>query len=252
MNWSPLLEEDLVIIAAEYDGKDSGLYALDRRTGNLVWKVARPSNLSFGSPIVATIAGQRQVLLAGAETITAYDPTTGKMLWSMEESTEAICGTVVWDDRRVLISGGNPASGTWCVSGDGTRRRLWSNPVKCYEQSLLVIPNFVFGIADSGVGYCWRTSDGQEMWKKRLFSGKISASPLRVLDRMYIASEAGEVFIVAAIPDRFELIAEIKSGDSIFASPVVVDDQLFLRTGVGQGVERQEYVLAIGGVSSGE
>ena len=244
---SPLVEENLVIVAAEYDGKDSGLYAFDRRTGDRVWKVKRPSNLNFASPIAATIAGQRQILLAGAKTVAAYDPVSGKTLWSIDETTEAICGTVVWDQRRVMISGGNPGSGVWCVSGDGTRKQLWNNGVKCYEQSLLVIPNYVFGIADSGVGYCWRTSDGQEMWKKRLFSGGISASPLLVRDQMYVANEAGNVFVVAAIPDRFEVVAENPTGDSIFASPVVVDDQLFLRTSVGQGRDRQEYLLAIGG-----
>ena len=117
---SPLVEDDLVIIAAEYDGRDSGLYALDGRTGKVVWEVPRPSNLNFASPIGATIAGQRQVLLAGADTIAAYDPQTGRSLWSIDAGTEAICGTVVWDGRRVMISGGNPVAGTWCVRGDGT------------------------------------------------------------------------------------------------------------------------------------
>ena len=41
------------------------------------------------------------MLLAGAEMITAYDPPTGRQLWTIDASTEAICGTVVWDGRRV-------------------------------------------------------------------------------------------------------------------------------------------------------
>ena len=246
---SPLIEEDVVIVAAEYDGDDSGLYALDRSSGNQIWKVTRPSNLNFASPIGATIAGKRQVLLGGAEMISSYDPVSGRSLWSVEESTEAICGTVVWDRRFVMVSGGNPKSGTWCVNGDGTQKRLWDNPVKCYEQSLLAIDNYVFGIADNGVAYCWRTIDGKEMWKKRLFAGGISASPLLVKDRFYVATEAGEVFVITAIPDRFELLSENSSGDSIFASPVVVNDQLYLRTAEGTEPNRQEYLVAIGRVS---
>ncbi|MDA8743110.1 PQQ-like beta-propeller repeat protein [Rubripirellula amarantea] len=243
---SPLIHDDLVIVAAEYDGPDSGLYALDRNSGVERWKVPRPSNLNFASPIAATIAGTRQVLLAGAEMITSYDPVTGRKLWSVDESTEAICGTAVWDGRRVMISGGNPASGTWCVSGDGTEKQLWNNGVKCYEQSLLTIDNFVFAVADSGVAYCWRTSDGKEMWKKRLFGGGISSSPLLVQDRFYVASEAGEMFIIKAIPDRFELLATHQVGDSMFASPVAVDNQLYLRFAKGSGGQRQEYLAAIG------
>ena len=246
---SPVVEDDVVIVAAEYDGPDSGIYALNTDTGKRVWKVPRPSNLNFASPVVATIAGQRQVLIAGADLFASYDPLTGRKLWTVESGTEAICGTVVWDDRRVMVSGGNPRAGTWCVRGDGTEARLWENRVMCYEQSLLAIKNFVFGVADNGVAYCWRTVDGKETWSKRLFGGRISASPLLASDRIYVASQSGTVYVIKALPDRFDLLSENKSGDSIFASPVAVDDRLYLRVGVGRGRERQEYLVATGRVT---
>jgi outer membrane protein assembly factor BamB len=120
----------------------------------------------------------------------------------------------------------------------------------CYEQSLLSIKNFVFAVADNGVAYCWRTVDGKETWKERLFAGSISASPLLVRNRLYIASQTGTIFVIAALPDRFDLLAENPSGDSIFASPVAIDDRLFFRTGVGMGEQRQEYLVAVGRVST--
>lgn len=243
---SPIIEDDLVIVAAEYDGEASGLYALDARTGKRAWRVQRPVNLNFASPIVANIAGQRQILLSGADMIVGYDPQTGRELWRVDASTEAICGTAVWDGRRVLISGGNPNAGTWCVTGDGSRQLLWQNRVMCYEQSLLTTDNFVFAFADNGVAYCWRTLDGTEMWRKRLFAGGISASPLLVGDRIYVATERGTVYVIAASPDRFDLLAENPSGESIFASPIAVDNRIYLRTAVGSGDQRQEYLVAIG------
>ncbi|MEL6108682.1 MAG: PQQ-binding-like beta-propeller repeat protein [Planctomycetota bacterium] len=243
---SPLIHHDLVIVAAEYDGKDSGIYAIDRRTGKRVWKVDRPSNLNFASPILATIAGQEQLLIAGADAFSSYDPATGRQLWEVGGSTEAICGTVAWDNRHVVVSGGNPKPGTWCIAADGRARLQWSNNVMCYEQSLLAIKNHVFAVADNGVAYCWRIEDGKEMWKKRLFGGGISASPLLVGNRIVVASERGDVFVLAASPDRFELISKIKTGDSIFASPVAIGDRLYIRAGVREGRGRQEYLVAIG------
>lgn len=243
---SPLVEDDLVIVAAEYNGPDSGLYAFDLRTGEEVWKVARPSNLNFASPIAATIAGQRQVMLAGANRIDAYDPRTGKQFWSVESATEAICGTVVWDGRRVLVSGGNPKAGTWCVAGDGTEAKLWDNGVMCYEQSLLTIKDYVFALADNGVAHCWNTRDGVEMWKERLGRGPVSASPLLASGRVYFASQAGTVYVVTASPNRFDLLAENPSGDSLFATPVAIDNRIYLRPGFGSGADRQEYLVAIG------
>jgi len=243
---SPLVEDRLVIVAAEYDGPESGIYAFDTATGKLVWKIPRPVNLNFASPIAATLAGRRQLLIAGAEMVTSYDPLTGRLLWKVDASTEAICSTVVWDGRRVITSGGNPDSGTWCVNGDGSERLIWKNPHKCYEQSLLAIDNFVFAVTDNGVVVCSRTSDGAEMWKERLFGGGISASPLLVDNRIYIASEDAVVYVIDASPTRFELFAKIPCGDSLFASPIAVNDRIYLRTGIGSGDDRQEYLLAIG------
>lgn len=243
---SPIIEDDLVIVAAEYDGRDSGLYALDRSTGRQVWKIPRPANLNFASPIVTTIAGTRQLLIAGADTFSAYDPLTARLLWQVETTTEAICGTVVWDNRHVMISGGNPEPGTWCVSADGMQKMLWSNRVMCYEQSMLAIKNYLYAVADNGVAYCWRIRDGKEMWKSRLFGGGISASPLLADGHIVIASQRGQVFLVRDSPDRFELIAEYQTGDSIFATPVAIGNRLYVRTGVDESGRRQEYLIALG------
>ncbi|TWU41091.1 outer membrane protein assembly factor BamB family protein [Novipirellula artificiosorum] len=243
---SPIVEDDLVIVASEYDGADSGLYALDVQSGQVVWNAKRPVNLNFASPIAATLAGKRQILLAGGELICSYDPPSGRELWRVETTTEAICGTVVWDDRRVLISGGNPDSGTWCVAGDGSRNLIWDNQIKCYEQSLLTISNYVFAVADNGVAFCWRTVDGKPMWQKRLFGGGVSASPTLVRDRIYIASERGTVYVLAATPDRFDLLAENQTGDSIFATPLAIDDRLLIRTTVIEGPKQQQYLVALG------
>jgi outer membrane protein assembly factor BamB len=242
---SPIVEDGLVIVAAEYDGASSGLYAFDCRTGKPVWKTPRPSNLNFASPIVHSIAGQRQVLLAGAEMMCSYSVPTGKLIWKVDTTTEAICGTVACDDRRVMVSGGNPKSGIWCVLADGSQKLLWENNVKCYEQSLLTIDNYVFAVADSGVAYCYRSVDGKEMWKRRLFSGGISSSPVLVGDRIYVGNESGKVCVFKASPDRFDLLAENDSGDSLFATPVIVDDHLYLRTATGRGDQRQEFLVAI-------
>lgn len=243
---SPIVEDDVVIVAAEYDGKDSGIYALDRKTGKQVWKISRPSNLNFSSPIVTTIAGSRQLLIAGADAFCSYDPTTGRKLWQVDTTTEAICGTVVWDDRRVMISGGNPVAGTWCVSADGSGKLVWSNRVMCYEQSLLAMKNYVFAVADSGVAYCWRTLDGTETWKKRLFGDGVSASPLLADGHVVVASERGRVLLFMASPDRFEPIANIQTGDSIFATPIAIGSRLYVRTGINESAGRQEYLIAIG------
>lgn len=249
---SPLIVDDLIIVAAEYDGPGSGLYGLDRQSGNQVWKTPRPSNLTWASPIAATVAGQRQVFLAGADKVCSYDPASGKENWCVDAGTAAICGTVVWNQDRIFFSGGYPGRGTWCVAGDGSRE-AWYQQVHCYEQSLLIFGDHLLAVDESGVGHCLQLSDGTVTWKQRLLNKgrkRISASPLLVGDRIFVAGEDGGVVVLAANADRCEVLSRVKTGDSIFASPVAVDDRLYLRPAVGFEEDRQEYLIAIAASSN--
>lgn len=243
---SPIVAGDLLIVAAESASPESGLYALDVRTGQPVWQSDRPRIANLVSPIAATIAGRRQVLLAGGEAVSAYDPQTGREIWSHPAGTETMRGTIAWDDRRVMLSGGQPDAGTWCVRAAGPKKLLWQNRVSCDEHSLLTINDYAFAVADDGVAYCWRTRDGKEMWRAQLFDGGIRASPLLVDREFVVGTESGEVFTIAAIPDRFVLRAENRVGERIVASPIAVDGRLYVRTTLGENDDAREFLVAIG------
>ena len=83
------------------------------------------------------------------------------------------------------------------------------------------------------------------MWKQR-FSGPVSASPLLVGDHIYATNEAGTTWVYKASPDKYEQLAENQLGDSSFASFVAVDNQLFIRSGKGDGAGRKETLYCIG------
>ncbi|WP_417747077.1 PQQ-binding-like beta-propeller repeat protein [Rosistilla oblonga] len=242
---SPVVYRDILIVANEYDGPDSGLYAFDTATGKSRWQAERPQHSSFSSPIVAKVADRDQLLISGLRQIASFDPVTGRSLWQADGTTDATCGTVVWDGDLVFASGGFPDSGTFAVRGDGSGEVVWQNRVKCYEQSMLVVDGYLYAVADSGVAYCWRASDGQEMWKQRL-KGPVSASPLAVGDTIMASNERGTTYVFKANPERFEELAENQWGNSSFASPVVVDDRIYLRHAKGEGADRQEFLVCIG------
>ena len=244
---SPIPYDGRLLIAAEYDGPQSGLYALDLKTGQTIWRATRPaSNLSFASPAVKTIGGRAVVLMPGAGAVTAYDPADGRVVWRIPAGTAAHCGTAVTSGDRVMISGGFPDTGTWCVEPSGRSGRVvWKERFKAYEQSPIVVGEHVYTIADGGVAYCNRINDGSTLWRTRLLSSKISASPLLVGNRLIAADERGGVVIFDADPNEFKEVFRTQVGDAIFASPVVVGDTLYLRTAVG-GASKREYLIAIG------
>jgi len=240
---SPVVHGSLVIFAADHRGSGY-LAACHRRSGDIVWRRARPAVATYSSAVVANVAGRDQLLISGCERISSFDPDTGRPLWSSEFAPVATCGTVVWDDNNVFASGGYPASLTLCVSADGSGEPVWSNNHKCYEQSMLVRDGFVYALVDTGVVYCWDAATGSEKWKHRL-SGPVSASPVLAGGHIYASNEKGTTFVFESTPDRFRLVAKNRLGDESFASPAVCGDALYLRVAEHDGRNRTEYLYCL-------
>jgi outer membrane protein assembly factor BamB len=242
---SPTLYRGSVIVSAEFDG-ESAITALDRQSGNQLWRTKRQNMITFSTPVVAHVAGKDQLLISGAGQVASYDPSNGKPLWTTPGTTAATCGTMVWDGDIVIASGGYPLAQTIAVKADGSGKEVWKNREKCYEQSLLAHNGYVYAINDGGILFCWRASDGTEMWKERLFSGPTSASPVLVGGNIYWANERGAWFVFKPNPQKYESVAENQLGEEGFASPAVVGGQLFVRTAASSAGKRQEWLYCLG------
>lgn len=241
---SPTLYNGTLIVSGDCDTV-AWVKALDTQTGKIVWEQNRPRKLNWSSPIVARVAGKEQLLISGCDQIASYDPKTGRPLWSHPCLTMATCGTVIWDDNTVYASGGYPKKETVAMKADGSGSVAWKNGVKCYEQSMLINDGFVYALDDGGVAYCWRASDGEEMWRHRL-QGPVSASPVLVGDIIYASNEKGTTFVFRANPDGFQEVGRNQLGTISFATPTVVDHRILLRVASGSGVGRTETLYAIG------
>lgn len=241
---SPQLYRGTVIVAAEWDGK-SFLAGLDRASGKEAWRTPRPDNISFSTPVVAHVAGRDQLLLTGDDRLTSFDPASGKELWSTKAIATATCGTVVWSGDLVFGSGGYPQSETAAVKADGSGEVAWRNKQSLYEPSLIVADGYVYGFTGKGVMFCWRATDGREMWSERL-QGPVSASPVLAGGHIYWANERGTLYVFKPNPSKFELAAKNQVGTDSFPSPAICGGQVFLRVGHGQGANRKEMLYCFG------
>lgn len=237
---SPILYDDMVIVASEYE--KGWLAAFSQKNGQSRWKQPR-AGISFSSPIVAKIDGKDQLLISGLKMVSSYDPKTGEPNWSTPGTTNATCGTMVWDGDTVFASGGYPDSQTIAIRSGNV---LWTNNQKCYEQSMLAYDGHLYAMNDGGIFYCWDGQTGEEKWKKRLGGGEpVSASPLMSGDNIFVANEKGDVWVVKANPESYELVAENRLGDEIFATPIVSQGRLYARFADSSQGRRQEYLICI-------
>ncbi|CAN0350663.1 unnamed protein product, partial [Ectocarpus sp. 4 AP-2014] len=140
---SPIVHGPYVLFAADNWG-GGYLAAVDRTTGKIAWRKKRSSTSTYSSPIVAHVSGKDQLLISGDDKICSYSPSTGELLWSCRGCSEATCGTPVWNEDTVFASGGYPGQQTIAVRADGSAEVLWTNQVKVYEPSMLVVGKEIY------------------------------------------------------------------------------------------------------------
>ncbi len=240
---SPVLYKSLVIVPADNAG-GAFLVALDRESGDIVWRRKRANIDTYSSALLAPIAGRDQLVITGGDQVASYDPATGEELWTCLAIAEATCGTPVTDGTNLFASGGYPSRQTVCVAGDGSGETLWSNNTKVYEPSMLLAGDYLFSVTDEGIGWCWDAATGAVKWKERI-GGAFSASPILSGGLIYVPNLSGETVVFQATAEDYQEVARNKLGDDCYASPAVSGGDLFLRIGVGSGDQRKEQLVCI-------
>ena len=224
---SPAIYKHLVIVSADNKG-GGALCGLNRTDGKIIWRQERPKLPNYPSPIILTAAGKEQLILTGCEKIVSYDPLTGQVNWETEGATTECVTSTITDGKHVYTSCGYPKNHVSAIAADGSGKLIWANQSRVYVPSMYVRDGHLYGMMDAGVLVCWNSETGERLWRKRM--GKpFTSSPVPVGDLVYAASEMGNFYVVKATPKGAEIIAENQLGNRIYATPVIVDGQIFAR-----------------------
>jgi len=225
---SPLLYKSLVIVNGDNQG--SGFVtAMDRKTGDIVWRVDRTNNSSFASPVVAYIEGRDQLLLSGHNQVCSYDPANGKLLWKSEGPAATTANTLGWHQGLVFASGGWPEQNLMAIRADGSGEIVWQKGIKAYVPSPLIIDGRLIVTQDANIVRCYDPKTGNELWTKRLGRRGYSASPTAVGKIVYLPDETGNVHVFRAGKQFEEISSNQLEGDGM-ASPVICNSRIYLRT----------------------
>lgn len=82
---SPLIVDETVVVPM--GGPPGGPYvtlaAFQLDTGELVWKTGE-RQVSYASPVLAELSGQRQIVSVNESSVTGHDPANGRELWEID------------------------------------------------------------------------------------------------------------------------------------------------------------------------
>jgi outer membrane protein assembly factor BamB len=230
---SPVIYKSLVIIPADNAGKNI-LMALRRDTGEVVWRVRRTDYQSFGTPIVASIAGRDQLVFIGPMAVTSHDPNTGKLLWKCDGPSKEGSTSACYDADTIYASGGYPDKRVLAIRADGTgdvtrSHLLWTVPKEgSFVPAPVLHEGLLYVVNDRGFMMCIEAKTGKEVWSKKL-KADFSSSPVLVGDKIFAVNEKGLMYVLKA-GRTYEELATNDLGDGGFATPVICGDRIYLRT----------------------
>jgi outer membrane protein assembly factor BamB len=101
---SPVLLGEMVLFCQD-DDLSPALYAVDRRTGRLIWKDDRSDMaVSYSHPVICETREGPEIVVAGTGKLIGYDPRNGKRKWAADLFCRNIKTTPVSHDGIVYVS----------------------------------------------------------------------------------------------------------------------------------------------------
>lgn len=246
---SPVLHENALIYVNDNE-EDSYLAALDKKTGEELWKVGREEDSNWSTPYVWENSVRNELVTLGSDAVRAYT-LDGKELWrlsgmsSITIATPYAVGDLLYfssgyvGDRkhRPIYAVRAGASGDISLAEGETSNEwiAWSRPLAApYNPSTLVYRDRLYVLYDRGQLSCYDAATGAILYEKeRLPRGAgFTASPWASDGRVYCLNEDSITYVLEA-GDQFKLLATNTLGaeEMGMATPAMVGGTLFLRTG---------------------
>ena len=242
---SPLLYKDLVILYQD-QSRRSFVTALNRRSGDVVWRTEREEHIGWGTPVAIRVGDHDELIVSSQDHVHAYDPATGHELWKCSGTTMEVTPTPVVGQGLVFCACGR-AGPTLAIrpggSGDVTATHVvWKSPKGSpFIPSPVLYGKYLYMVNDmASVATCFEATTGKVMWQARLGEPRnegFSASPVAVEGKIFFTNDDGETFVVAAEP-QFQLLHVNRIGERTLASPALVEGKWYLRT--------ERHLIAIG------
>jgi outer membrane protein assembly factor BamB len=245
---SPILFGDKVYIQCDNE-QASFLVALDKKTGNDIWRVDRQEQTNWSTPYIWKNKLRTELIAAGGGRVCSYDPQSGKLLWSMNGSGRTATTPVgtpelLYVDSYTRETGligvfaaiRPGAAGDISLKPEQTSNKYvaWSVSIRNIRVSSPVIcRDCVYILAQLGaIIRCLDANTGQEYYRERLpgAAAGFTASALASGDKIYCIDQRARTHIIEAGPKLRVLKTNKLNEEMCWASPVAVGERIYVRT----------------------
>ncbi|MYF98737.1 PQQ-binding-like beta-propeller repeat protein [Candidatus Poribacteria bacterium] len=234
----PIIHGDTIVILQDHEGQ-SFIIALDKRTGDEIWRMDRDEVTTWTSPIVVDYNGSSQVIVPASNRTRSYDLANGNIIWECGGLTRNVIPSPMHKDSHVYVMSGHGGFSLQSInlelaSGDitGTDAVDWQ-----YDRDTPYVPSpllsedtIYFLKRNDNILTAMNRKTGNVVFGPQRIQGisNVYASIVGAAGRVYIADRDGNVAVLKDGP-KLEVIALNYLDDSFNASPAIAGSELYLR-----------------------
>ena len=238
----PLVDGQRIIVGV--GGRyGASMVCFDKTDGRVIWK-SQDDIAGFDGPIVARLAGVKQVVAFTADGVIGLDAGDGKLLWRCPVKTNFSrhITTPVADDDTVVVSSheagllgfrvtpaGYPLAGP---SGGMKAEQAWRRKDLAINfASPVLVGRWLYGLGPKKKLFCLDIKTGKEGWTNaRVLAGPAAYASLLVMkDNLLALGDSGRLYLLAADSTACRVLSSAAVCGKNWCNPAYVDGRLLIR-----------------------
>jgi len=234
VGFSPLLVDDLLIVASDQPNGLAVVQALDVHSGTSVWTQRFATTPTWSgnnrTPVVYDTKAGKLLVLWGMQYVKALALRSGQTIWEFPYTSggDLVGSAVADDDGLYLAAVGGTVALDRAKLAAGRDPVRWANKAGANCSSPVLVNGLLFTVTDAGIAAAIDAATGEIAWRHRL-PGRYLASLVASNTAVYFTNDEGRTTVVAA--DRtFKSLAQNDLKDETVASMAAVGCELFIRS----------------------
>jgi hypothetical protein len=244
---SPLMDGEKLVCTP--GGREAMMAALNKMTGEVIWKAAVPDLGPAGKPgagyssiVISTAAGVRQYVQLIGKGVVGVEAATGKFLWGYNRVANGVANIttpIVTGDFVFASSQYNTGSVLLKIAKDGgavkAEQVWWLGPdqFQNHHGGVILLGGHLYGGTNKNGGppTCIEMATGKIVWQEKPPCPG-SAAYLYADGRFIVRYDTGLVSLVEATPAGYKLASSFtppKDEGPAWPHPVIHDGKLYLR-----------------------
>lgn len=236
---SPLIDGDVLVCAP--GGRTATVVALNKQTGDLIWKYAAPGadTAGYGSAVVTEIEGVKQYVLFLQKGVVGLAAATGKPLWRYTRTVDtdyAVNAQTPLAHQGYVYTGSDRGGSLARIRANNgayeAQEVYFARKLPIALGGAVMVGDYLYGTTNAAL-LCVDFKTGAIKWEDRSIG---AASILYAEGHLYVHGENGQMALVEATPDayrergRFAPPNPPERGRSrAWAYPVVANGRLYIR-----------------------